>query len=416
MSYTDISRQVYMRVTIQFPTPLVATKDDYLVDVYWTEETGSPSHYPYGSVTADRASITLYSPKGLFDPNNRASKYFGSIKRGLEISIEIKTHSTDWLNLGTFYVQDWSYGSASGTASIDVVDKIQDKLKDSEPIPNILLDVGLKDACESLGIIAEDLVTFKSFSTDKSWSETVDLICEATRCFCTTDRQDNIVMRKPILSAPYNIDDDTLLISIKNKSNLPTPSGDIVIEYGVPQVERNVPVLQLTNEEIIEGTNELGTFQTSVKHVLHYSVGNVSNVPSAKISYSGTANNVNLVVESFSEGLADITIRADVINYVIKQLGNTANNNNNTVYSNYLVQDEISARYLQDMYSAFVNLEAPVLEIDTRGDPNLRVGDTVKLSSNKYNTNFEGIVIRHEYKYTGSLTCTTTLLHKEVVL
>ena len=415
MSYTDISRQVYMRVTIQFPTPLVATKDDYLVDVYWTEETGSPSHYPYGSVTADRASITLYSPKGLFDPNNRASKYFGSIKRGLEISIEIKTHSTDWLNLGTFYVQDWSYSSASGTASIDVVDKIQDKLKDSEPIPNILLDVGLKDACESLGIIAEDLVTFKSFSTDKSWSETVDLICEATRCFCTTDRQDNIVMRKPVLSAPYNIDDDTLLISIKNKSNLPTPSGDIVIEYGVPQVERNVPVLQLTNEEIIEGTNELGTFQTSVKHVLHYSVGNVSNVPSAKISYSGTANNVNLVVESFSEGLADITIRADVINYVMKQLGNTADNSS-AIYSNYLVQDEISARYLRDMYRAFVNLEAPVLEIVTRGDPTLLVGDTVKLSSTKYNTDFEGIVIRHEYKYTGSLTCTTTLLHKEVVL
>ena len=98
----------------------------------------------------------------------------------------------------------------------------------------------------------------------------------------------------------------------------------------------------------------------------------------------------------------------------MKQLGNTANNG--TIYSNYLVQDEIGARYLYNMYDAFVNLEAPVLEIDTRGDPNLRVGDTVKLSSNKYNTNFEGIVIRHEYKYTGSLTCTTTLLHKEVVL
>ncbi len=414
MSYTDISRQVYMRVTIQFPTPLVATIDDYLVDVYWTEETGSPSHYPYGSVTADKASITLYSPKGLFDPNNSASEYFGSIKRGLKVFIEIKTHSTDWLNLGTFYVQDWSYSSASGTASIDVVDKIQDKLKDSEPIPNILLDVGLKDACEFLGIIAEDLITFKSFSTDKSWSETVDLICEAARCFCTTDRQDNIVMRRPVLSVPYNIDDDTLLISIKNKSNLPTPSGDIVIEYGVPQVERNVPVLQLTNVEIIEVINELGTFQTSVKHVLHYSVGNISNVPSAKISYSGTANNINLTVESSSEGLADITIRADVINYVMKQLGNTANNN--TIYSNYLVQDEIGARYLYNMYDAFVNLEAPVLEIDTRGDPNLRVGDTVKLSSIKYNTNFEGIVIRHEYRYTGSLTCSTTLLHKEVVL
>lgn len=415
MSYTDISRQVYMRVTIQFPTPLVATIDDYLVDVYWTEETGSPSHYPYGSVTADRASITLYSPKGLFDPNNSASEYFGSIKRGLKVFIEIKTHSTDWLNLGTFYVQDWSYSSASGTASIDVVDKIQDKLKDSEPTPNILLDVGLKGACESLGIIAEDLVTFKSFSTDKSWSETVDLICEATRCFCTTDRQDNIVMRRPVLSAPYNIDDDTLLISIKNKSNLPTSSGEIVIEYGVPQIERNVPALQLNNVEIIEGTNELGTFQTSVKHVLHYSVGHISNVPSAKIFYSGTANNINLTVESLSEGLADITIRADVINYVMKQLGNTADNSS-AIYSNYLVQDEISARYLRDMYRAFVNLEAPVLEIVTRGDPTLLVGDTVKLSSTKYNTDFEGIVIRHEYKYTGSLTCTTTLLHKEVVL
>lgn len=414
MSYTDISRQVYMRVIIHFPTPLVATIDNYLVDVYWTEETGSPSLYPYGSVTADKASITLYSPKGLFEPNNRASKYFGSIKRGLKVVIEIKTHSTDWLSLGTFYVQDWSYNSASGTASVDVADKIQDKLKDSEPIPNILLDVGLKDACESLGIIAEDLVTFKSFSTDKSWSETVDLICEATRCFCTTDRQDNIVMRRPALSAPYIIDDDTLLISIKNKSNLPTPSGDIVIEYGVPQIERNVPVLQLNNAEINEGTNELGTFQTSVKHVLHYLVGIIFNVPSAKISYSGTANNVNLTVESLSEGLADITIRADVINYVMKQLGNTANNS--AIYSNYLVQDEISARYLRDMYNAFVNLEAPVLEIVTRGDPNLRVGDTVKLSSVKYNTNFEGIVIRHDYRYTGSLTCTTTLLHKEVVL
>ena len=414
MSYTDISRQVYMRVIIHFPTPLVATIDNYLVDVYWTEETGSPSHYPYGSVTANKASITLYSPKGLFDPNNRASKYFGSIKRGLKVVIEIKTHSTDWLSLGTFYVQDWSYNSASGTASVDVADKIQDKLKDSEPIPNILLNVGLKDACESLGIIAEDLVTFKSFSTDKSWSETVDLICEATRCFCTTDRQDNIVMRRPVLSAPYIIDDDTLLISIKNKSNLPTPSGDIVIEYGVPQIERNVPVLQLNNVEINEGINELGTFQASVKHVLHYSVGTISNVPSAKISYSGTANNVNLIVESLSEGLADITIRADVINYVMKQLDSTANNS--AIYSNYLVQDEISARYLRDMYSAFVNLEAPVLEIVTRGDPNLRVGDTVKLSSVKYNTNFEGIVIRHEYRYTGSLTCTTTLLHKEVVL
>src|SRR5690606_32891458 len=99
MSYTDISRKIDMHVTIYFPAPLVVTKDDYLVDVYWTEETGSPSHYPYGSVSANTVSITLYSPKGLFDPNSTTSVYSSLIKRGLRLKLEIKSHSTDWLDL-----------------------------------------------------------------------------------------------------------------------------------------------------------------------------------------------------------------------------------------------------------------------------------------------------------------------------
>lgn len=414
MSYTDISRKIDMRVTIYFPAPLVVTRDDYLVDVYWTEETGSPSHYPYGSVSANTASITLYSPKGLFDPNSTTSIYSNLIKRGLRLKLEIKSHSTDWLDLGDFYVQDWSYNSYSGTAYIEAADKMQDKLKGVDHIPKILLDVNLQDACRTLGILADNLTTIKVFSSDAPWSDTVNKLCEATRTFCIVDRQGNIVLKRPVLTTPYLINDNRLLVAIKNKSNLPTPSGNVVIEYGIPQIDRNVNVLQLSNESIMKGINTLGVFQVSTKPVLNYVTGVIRNVPNAKIIFKGTSTFVELITDSPTEGVADISITADVIKYVMKQLGSIEENSN--IYSNCFVQNIIDAQHLLNMYKAFSELNAPVLEIETRGDPTILIGDTVLVESDKYNTRFEGIVIRHSYKYTGSLSCTTTVLHKEVVL
>lgn len=403
-----------MRVTVYFPTPLVATRDDYLVDVYWTEETGSPSHYPYGSVSANTVSITLYSPRGLFDPNSTTSVYSNLIKRGLRLKLEIKSHSTGWLDLGNFYVQDWSYNSHSGTANIDAVDKIQDKLKDVDPIPKILLDVNLQDACSTLGILADNLTTIKAFSSDAPWSDTVNKLCEATRTFCSVDRQGNIILKRPVLTAPHLINDSRLLVAIKNKSNLPTLSGSVVVEYGIPQIIRNVNVLQLSNERIMEGINTLGVYQASTKHVLNYSTGTIRNVPNAKINFKGTSTFIELVTDSPIEGAADISITADVIKYVMKQLGSIEENSN--IYSNYFIQDITDAQHLLNMYKAFLELNAPVLEIETRGDPTILIGDTVLIESDKYSASFEGIVIRNSYRYAGSLSCTTTVLHKEVVL
>jgi len=142
--------------------------------------------------------------------------------------------------------------------------------------------------------------------------------------------------------------------------------------------------------------------------------GVIRNVPNAKIIFKGTSTFVELITDSPTEGVADISITADVIKYVMKQLGSIEENSN--IYSNCFVQNITDAQRLLDMYKAFSELNAPVLEIETRGDPTILIGDTVLVESDKYNTRFEGIVIRHSYKYTGSLSCTTTVLHKEVVL
>ena len=109
--YNATTRHIQLMLKVYLnSTPLIVTKDDYLIDATILLEACSDGDSPFGNVTANQLNCTLLNLNGLFSPTNSDSIYYGKIKKGLKIEVYIKPVDNDEVEydpLGIFYVTDW---------------------------------------------------------------------------------------------------------------------------------------------------------------------------------------------------------------------------------------------------------------------------------------------------------------------
>ena len=63
----------------------------------------------------------------------------------------------------------------------------------------------------------------------------------------------------------------------------------------------------------------------------------------------------------------------------------------------------------------FTSGVTPVLNATIRGNPNLQIGDKVRLISTRYGIDFTGILMKQQFDYDGGLSCDITLLNATLV-
>ena len=85
--YNAESRYLHQLFKIHFSSSevLEVTKSKYLISSSNLEESYKSSDSPFGDVTSNELTLTLYNENNIFNPINRASKYYGLIKRGVKI-------------------------------------------------------------------------------------------------------------------------------------------------------------------------------------------------------------------------------------------------------------------------------------------------------------------------------------------
>ena len=163
---------------------------------------------------------------------------------------------------------------------------------------------------------------------------------------------------------------------------------------------------------------------TTTHNLIKYSkpVFNISavalsgTVPSVIERYTSTNFGITLITRLDAEEStsAKLSVTGKSIDLVEQEL-NDGLTNMLKVYNPYIQVSNYATNYKASLTN-FVNADIPVLELTVRGNPDITIGETVEVHSNRYKIDFVGIVKRTVLKYSGSLTCSMTLLNAEVIV
>ncbi|MFA6870380.1 MAG: hypothetical protein WCQ63_05320, partial [Methanomethylophilus sp.] len=147
--YNAQSRQIDAQLDFYFTsTPVPIDKSNYLISFNLLEELGKDAESnPIGDVSANELDIKLFNDNGIFSPSNTNSPYYGLMKAGVKVVAKMRaSESSDWDDLGTFYVNDWCAEVTGLQASVTCYDKMHDVISSPIPVLPVTKNILYKDA------------------------------------------------------------------------------------------------------------------------------------------------------------------------------------------------------------------------------------------------------------------------------
>lgn len=127
-------------------------------------------------------------------------------------------------------------------------------------------------------------------------------------------------------------------------------------------------------------------------------------------------SNVSLLLEGEiipSTGKANITIFGEAIEAT--KIYKHDNTSNALSIDNCYIQDEKQAFIIKDLWEEYIHKDVPILEVSVRGNPLLEIGDAIHIVCPSKKIDFSGIIMRANYSFDGSLSCTLTLLNLDIL-
>lgn len=127
-------------------------------------------------------------------------------------------------------------------------------------------------------------------------------------------------------------------------------------------------------------------------------------------------SNVSLLLEGEimpSTEKANITIFGEAIEAT--KVYKHDNTSNALSIDNCYIQDENQAFIIKDLWEEYIHTDVPILEVSVRGNPLLEIGDAIHIVCPSKKIDFSGIIMRADYSFNGSLSCTLTLLNLDIL-
>lgn len=427
LDYNADSRALLSQVEIYFDedTPTTITKDDYLIDWDILEEVGSDSNNPIGDSSANELSLSLLNEDGLFSVTNVDGPYYGKIKRGVKVIPYIRTAATNWIQLGTFYVNEW-VGSLTGLRTeVTCYDKIHDVFSSPTIKGYILQNISIKNAYLDFFQHVNVPVVVDEFGHNLEWwytlgsnQATLQELSTASFAGCFCDHVGDIQVKNMAMLANIRaeITDADQLISAETSQTLSREYDGVTLMLNKHQLSSDV-LLDIQELDVPPGT--------SISQPTSFASLPVSHVELAKLAFE--LNKVELV--SYLSNSQDIT-------YVLKNNSNSSavgsvqfegkklttieeeyytEGASPMVINNGYIQTEVIAELQTHILTAFANSDMPYLDIVVRGNPLLQLGDKIKVISNRYGVEFTGYLLRQQFTYTGALTGQLRLLNANIL-
>lgn len=409
--------------------PITIDMSSYLIDYQIVEEASAEDKNPLGAISANELTFTLTNFNSIFSPSNVDGPYYGKIKTGVMVKPYIKPDDAtiDWTPLGVYFVSDWSSKMNSAVAFVTCCDVIQDLLLSPMPDLDVKLNVTftnyIKYVLSMYGFANAEvdetlnvLLPYGFIAYDKT-PDILQAIVEASMSILVTTRLGSLAVKKLHRRTPIaTFTDSNQLIAVDVEQSIIKTYNGVKLTYVIPQLSEDREVLVVDSLGIPRGTTAHNLIKYS-KPVFNISAVTISgNVPSVIEKYTSTNFGITLVTRLDAEESTSskLSVTGKNIDLVEQEL-NDGLTNMLEVYNPYIQVSNYADNYKASLTN-FVNADIPVLELTVRGNPDITIGDTVEVHSDKYKIDFVGIVKRTVLKYSGSLTCNMTLLNAEVIV
>lgn len=430
--YNNPSRQILGKLDIYFDgyeeDPITVSMTDYLIDYQVVEEASAEEKNPLGAVSANELTFTLANFNNRFSPAYKDGPYYGKIKTGVLVKPYIKPSAADiWTPLGAYFVSDWNSKLGSSTAFVTCYDTVQDLLL--SPMPD--LDIKLSMSYAEYFTYVLGAYGFSNASVDSALSETLPYgfiaynrtkellqsLTEASMSALMASRTGGIVVKKLVKGTEVTTftDSDQIISADTEQSILKTYNG-VKLTYVIPQLSSDRVVLNVDSLAVPTGTvtHNLIKYSTPVFSVSAVSISSKEKCKLTK--YTSSNFGITIITErtDLKSANAKLTVTGRSIDLVEQELNDDLTNMLE-IYNPYIQLSSYALEYKNSL-SSFVNADIPVLNLTVRGNPDILIGDTIKVHSEKYKLDFVGIVKRSVLKYAGNLTCNMTLLNAEVTV
>lgn len=409
--------------------PLAAEKDTYLIDADWLEESGAEAENPFGAASSNELSFRLYNNNGMFNPTNISGPYYGKIKAGVKVVLYIKpvydTEEVDWVKLGEYYVTGWTAAITSTYADVVANDIWHSIFSSKTPNYAVERDIVAYEALANIytamgfSVIIDTAINRSlkfSFIEGTPLSFTQDLMAGFI-AFCSSNKSG-----QPIIESFIKERTTRLTLTDSNQIKDVTASQSISKTYEGVELTYNIPQ-GLDQEQLVDLqgiTAPSGVF--SIQNIAFSngplwrltSIGLVSLEDVKLLDCTSTPWIVSVTLSNAGEAtIFNLSMYGQVVGFTSLIL-----TDNTTkllkVQSKYL-QEENQAIQYKNIIAGFVTNPVPTLTLSIRGNPLLNIGDKVAVQSTKYNLEYNGLIQRLHYHYTGSLSCDMVLLNADLL-
>ena len=250
--YNSQDRCIVWKLDIYFDginkEPLSITRDNYLVDAELLEEASADSKDPFGSVSSNELSFSLYNENGIFSPTVTTGEYYGKIKTGVPVVAYMKPvvdcEEIEYDKLGVFYVTDWNATITGVTADVTANDLMYVIFN----LPQVKIPVKMngnvaqlyKDFFDALGIqvsidtdLDEALLYAYTVEDNKGFLNTIS-IGSQSYIFCNRNGVPRVEYARGPQEVAHELTDADQIIDIKSTQS-------ILLEYSGAEVVMNKP-------------------------------------------------------------------------------------------------------------------------------------------------------------------------------
>lgn len=425
LMYNADSRYLHVMYKIYFPavSALEVTRENYLMSSTGLDELYKASNSPYGDITSNEITITLYNDSGMFNPSNTDGQYYGLIKNGVRIEAFVRPDEVDeWDKLGTYFVTEWYTSSDGMSAYITANDKLHSVINGSVPSMPVYRKVPVVDFLNdyfgyfnltvTVDEYLEDVIipyVYTSEHTDNKAFLTDLMKGINADCFCDHDGNVRILSKVSKRDLRATLTDNDQIISIMIKQSTTTSYDSSTVTYNKCQESAEQTLVEITELPLEPGVNSTGKLTLSKHPVLCIKSLKTVGSSSAKItSFKATAKDFVGSVQSTDVVSVDFSVKGTLLEKVAMTLGESGDAP--LEIKSEFIQEEDRARTIKNYADAYISTHTPTLELTIRGNPKLQLGDKVLVSSSKYKIEYTGIIFKASYEYVGSLSAHLTLI------
>lgn len=417
--YNAESRYLHQKFIIHFSSvnTLEVTRENYLISSNIFEDSYKATDSPFGEVTSNELTLTLYDENGLFNPANKQGQYFGMIRRGIKVEALMRPdEDEEWDPLGVFFVNDWSTSTSGLSADITANDAMYGILNGSVPklpvFKNKLLSEFLTDYFAIFGcevVVDKELdrvmpfIYTGEYNTNKAFLTELMLGAIAD-CFCDHNGVIRVVNKISAAEIRATLTDSDQIITATVKHTILNNYDSAVVTYHVGQESREDVLLSAAEIPVIVGTNSTGILEFSKYPVLAVKSIKLTSAETVKpISYVSNDKEFECSIQSGADTSAKLDIIGTTLEFITNILGEALDAP--LKLSSKFLQDKASAEAVYAYAKDYVESNMPSLELTVRGNPKLQLGDKIEVNSAYYKIQYVGIIVSASYEYQGNLSC-----------